>query len=46
MSKAAFLDFVVEIVRRIDQETGFKLLPRSLGGLLTAVPSGSGSSVC
>jgi transposase len=28
MSKAAFLNFVVEIVRRIDQEPGFKLLPR------------------
>jgi putative transposase len=28
MSKAALLDFVVEIVRRIDQEPGFKLLPR------------------
>ena len=28
MDKAAFLDFVVEIVRRIDQEPGFKVLPR------------------
>ncbi|MGE3743994.1 MAG: IS5 family transposase [Geminicoccaceae bacterium] len=28
MSKAAFLDFVLEIVRRSDQEPGFKLLPR------------------
>ena len=28
MSKAAFLDFVVEIVRRINQEPGFKVLPR------------------
>jgi putative transposase len=46
MSKAAFLDFVVEIVRRTDREPAFKLLPRTLGGLLTAVPSGSGSSVC
>jgi len=28
MDKAAFLDFVVEIVRRIDSEEGFKVLPR------------------
>jgi len=28
MDKAAFLDFVVEIVRRIDQEPGFTVLPR------------------
>lgn len=28
MDKAAFLDFAVEIVRRIDKEPGFKLLPR------------------
>ena len=28
MRKAAFLDFVVEIVRRISQEPGFKILPR------------------
>jgi putative transposase len=28
MSKAAFLDFVVEIVRRSDHEPGFKVLPR------------------
>jgi transposase len=28
MDKAAFLDFVVEIVRRIDGEPGFKVLPR------------------
>jgi transposase len=28
MDKAAFLDFVIEIVRRIDREPGFKLLPR------------------
>jgi transposase len=28
MDKAAFLDFVVEIVRRIDDEPGFKVLPR------------------
>jgi len=28
MNKAAFLDFVVEIVRRIDQEPGFTVLPR------------------
>jgi hypothetical protein len=27
MSKAAFLDFVVEIVRRMDHEPGFKVLP-------------------
>ena len=46
MCKAAFLEFVIEIVRRINQELGFKLLPRRLSGLLTAVPSGSGSSVC
>jgi hypothetical protein len=26
--KAAFLDFVIEIVRRIDAEPGFKALPR------------------
>ena len=29
MDKAAFKDFVVEIVRRIDNEPGFKVLPRS-----------------
>ena len=46
MSKAAFLDIVVEIVRRIDQEPGLKLLPRRLGGFLTAVSAGSGSSFC
>lgn len=28
MDKAAFLDFVVEIIRRIDAEPGFKVLPR------------------
>jgi transposase len=28
MSKAAFLDFVIEIIRRIDGEPGFKVLPR------------------
>jgi transposase len=28
MDKAAFKDFVVEIVRRIDHEPGFKILPR------------------
>ncbi len=28
LDKAAFLDFVVEIVRRIDAELGFKVLPR------------------
>lgn len=28
MSKAAFLDFVVEVVRRIRQEPGFHVLPR------------------
>jgi transposase len=28
MDKAAFLDFVIEVVRRIDGEPGFKVLPR------------------
>jgi putative transposase len=28
MDKAAFLDLVIEIVRRIDSEPGFKVLPR------------------
>jgi hypothetical protein len=28
MSKAAFRDFVIEIVRRMDHEPGFKALPR------------------
>lgn len=28
MDKAAFLDFVIEVVRRIDGEPGFKALPR------------------
>ena len=28
MSKAAFLDFVIEIIRRIEGEPGFKVLPR------------------
>ncbi len=28
MDKAAFLDFVVEIVRRSDQATGFEVIPR------------------
>ena len=28
MDKAAFLDFVIEIVRRIDTEPGFRVLPR------------------
>ena len=28
MDKAAFLDFVVEIVRRLDDEPGFKVVPR------------------
>ena len=28
MDKAAFLGFVIEVVRRIDNEPGFKLLPR------------------
>jgi putative transposase len=28
MDKAAFLDFVIEVVRRTDKEAGFKILPR------------------
>ena len=28
MDKAAFLDFIIEVVRRIDGEPGFKVLPR------------------
>jgi len=28
IDKAAFLDFVIEVVRRIDKEPGFKVLPR------------------
>ena len=28
MDKAAYKDFVVEIVRRIDSDPGFKILPR------------------
>jgi transposase len=28
MDKAAFLDFVIEVVRRIDTDPGFKVLPR------------------
>ena len=28
VDKAAFLDFVIEVVRRIDNEPGFKVLPR------------------
>lgn len=28
LDKAAFLDFVIEVVRRIDTEPGFKVLPR------------------
>ncbi len=28
MDKAVFLDFVIEVVRRIDKEPGFKVLPR------------------
>lgn len=28
MDKARFLDFVVEVVRRTDQEPGFKVVPR------------------
>jgi putative transposase len=28
MGKAAFLDFVVEIVRRSDKATGFEVVPR------------------
>ena len=28
MDKAAFRDFVMEVVRRIDNEPGFKVLPR------------------
>jgi putative transposase len=28
MDKAAFLDFIIEIVRRIDHQPGFKVLPR------------------
>jgi hypothetical protein len=46
MGKVAFLDFVVEIVRRIDHGPGLKLLPRRFRGLLTAVSSGNGLSVC
>ena len=46
MSKAAFLDFVVEIVRRMDHEPGFKVLPRRLRGLPTAqsLPEGTTAS--
>lgn len=28
MDKAAYLDFVIEVVRRTDAEPGFKVLPR------------------
>src|SRR3954447_9134085 len=31
LDKAAFLDFVIEIIRRIDAEPGFKVLPRRWG---------------
>jgi hypothetical protein len=36
----------IEIVTKPADQVGFAVHPRSLGGLLTAVPSGSGSSVC
>jgi transposase len=28
MDKASYLDFVVEVIRRSDQQQGFKVLPR------------------
>lgn len=28
MDKAAFLDFTIEVVKRLDSEPGFKVLPR------------------
>ena len=28
MNKAAFLDFVIEVARRIDTKPGFKVLPK------------------
>ncbi len=28
MEKASYLDFVVEVIRRSDQQQGFKVLPR------------------
>jgi hypothetical protein len=33
LDKAAFLDFVVEVVRRTDTDPGFKVIPRSIGWL-------------
>ena len=35
MDKAAFLDFVVEIVRHLDNDPGFKIMPRRWGGKRT-----------
>ena len=31
MDKASYLDFVVEVIRRSDQQQGFKVLPRRWG---------------
>ena len=45
MDKAAFLDFVIEVVRCLDDEPGFKLVPRrwvverTFGWLIPAVPT-------
>jgi hypothetical protein len=36
----------LHVVRTRKAKRGFVLLPRRLGGLLTAVPAGSGSSAC
>jgi type II secretory pathway component PulK len=32
MDKAAYLDFVVEIIRRSDDQKGFQVLPRQTAG--------------
>ena len=46
MDKAAFLDFIIEIVRRIDSEPGFKVLPRRWSWSAPSAGSSVGGVSC
>lgn len=38
MSPAAYHDFVIEVVRKLERQQGFQVLPRRLSAVLTSLP--------
>lgn len=46
MDKANYLDFVVEIIRRSDDQKGFKALPRRSVLEFTSAGSSNGAALC